>query len=170
MSMALWWPGLALTEMANSPLWQQAEQAETAKDYGRAETLWQQIVQQHPTAPAFYHLGLSQHRQFKFIDAIAAYQRAIQIDQNYSQAYINLGLAQLEIGQPAAATQAFQQAIALPDQPAEPATTRTIAHYNLAIIFNREGKAEQARQQVEQALALTPQFPQAQQLLEQLKQ
>ncbi len=169
LSFVVLWPGMTLAKTAHSQLWQQAEQAETVKDFSKAETIWQQIVRQHPTAPASYRLGLSQHRQFKYIDAIAAYQTAIRLDQDYTQAYINLGLAQLEVGQPEAATQAFQQAIALPDQPAAPATTRTIAHYNLAIIFNREGKPEQARQELEQALALTPQFPQAQQLLEQLK-
>ncbi len=168
LSMGLLLPGLVSAKTTNSPLRLQAEQAETAKNYPKAETIWQGILRQQPTADAYYHLGLNQHRQFKFSDAIAAYQNAIRLDQQYSQAYINLGLAQLEIGQSDQAEKAFQQAIALPDQPAEPATTRTIAHYNLAIIFNREGKPDQARQQVEQALALTPQFSQAQQLLKQL--
>jgi tetratricopeptide (TPR) repeat protein len=169
LSMALFLPSATLAKTAGIPLWQQAKQAETAKDYRKAEAIWQQISRQQPTAEAYYHLGLSQHRQFKFLEAIATYQNSIRLDPKYSQAYINLGLAQLEIGQSGEATKTFQQAIALPDQPAEPATTQTIAHYNLAIIFNREGKPDQARQQVEQALALTPQFTQAQELLKQLK-
>jgi tetratricopeptide (TPR) repeat protein len=168
LSIGLLLPSLTLAKTTNSQLWQQAEQAETAKDYQKAETIWQQISRQQPTAEVYYHLGLSQHRQFKFLEAIAAYQNSIRLDPKYSQAYINLGLAQLEIGQSGEAAKAFQQAIALPDQPAEAATTRTIAHYNLAIIFNREGKPDQARQQVEQALALTPQFTQAEELLKQL--
>jgi tetratricopeptide (TPR) repeat protein len=166
--MALFCPSATLAKTANTLLLKQAEQAETARDYSKAETIWQQISRQQPTAEAYYHLGLSQHRQFKFLEAIAAYQNAIRLDSKYSQAYINLGLAQLETGQSTEAAKAFQQAIALPDQPTQPATTQTIAHYNLAIIFNREGKPDQARQQVEQALALTPEFIQAQQLLKQL--
>jgi tetratricopeptide (TPR) repeat protein len=48
-----------------------------------------------------------------FVDAIASYQKAIQLNPNYADAYQNLGVAWLKIGNVKAALPAFNKAISL---------------------------------------------------------
>lgn len=152
-----------------SPL-QQAQQAQKLGHYEEAERLWQQVLRQHPnSAEAYYNLGVSLHRQFKLPEAIAAYEQATRLNPHDGASYINLGLASIQVNKVDQAIQSFQAVIALPNQPADPANTHTLAHYNLAIIFKRQGKLPEARQEVEQALALTPTFALAQQLVEELR-
>jgi superkiller protein 3 len=167
LSASLFLPNLALAQSSKA-LIQQAEQAQSQGNYPQAEDLWRRVVQLNPTALNYYNLGLSLHQQLKLSEAIQAYQQATKIDPRYSPAYLNLGLALLDARNDIQAERAFRQVLALPNQPANPASTHTLAYYDLAIIHKRQGKLEQARQEVRQALALTPSFAPAQQLLRQL--
>jgi tetratricopeptide (TPR) repeat protein len=155
---------------ANPPptLTQQAQQSLDQGNFVRAEALWRQVVQRGPTAQAYYNLGLSLHQQLKLTDAIQAYTQATKIDPHYGSAYLNLGMAWLDARNDIKAEQAFQQVLSLANQPANPASTHTLAHYDLAIIYKRQGKFDLARQAIREALALTPNFAPAQQLLQQL--
>ncbi|NJN37511.1 MAG: tetratricopeptide repeat protein [Acaryochloridaceae cyanobacterium CSU_3_4] len=163
-------PRLALAQPPRPGLQQQAETAQKLEQYPQAESLWQEVIRQHPTsAEAYYNLGLSLHHQLKLDQAIDAYQNATRLNAQYGSAYVNLGLAWMQIGKYDEAKTAFEKAIASPNQSVDPANTHTLAHYNLAILLKRQGKQEAALQETQKALALTPKFGLAQELLEQIK-
>lgn len=168
LSLVLIWPSVVRSQSI-SDLSQQAQQAQNQKDFPKAEMLWRQALQQGPaTASAYYSLGLSLHQQLKLAEAIKAYQQATKIDPQYSPAFLNLGIAWLDARNYIQAAAAFQQVIALPNQSASPGSTHTLAYYNLAILHKREGQLEQAREKAQKALAVTPGFAPALQLLQQL--
>jgi tetratricopeptide (TPR) repeat protein len=152
------------------PLIEQAQLAQTAGNHAKAEALWRQVLKQQPnSALAYYNLGLSQHRQVNITDAMVSYQNAIRLDPNYSFAHLNLGFAYLETGKFDQAIPALQRVLALPNQASTPASTHTLAYYNLAIIYNRQGNPADARQALQKALALTPNFTPAQTFQKQLQ-
>jgi tetratricopeptide (TPR) repeat protein len=152
-----------------NPLIEQAETAQNQGDYAKAEALWRQVLQQQPpSASAYYNLGLVQHRQLNLTAAITAYEQALKLDPRYSFAQLNLGLIYLEVRRYDKAIPAFERVLTLPNQPSTPVDTHTLAHYDLAIIYHRQGNTAAARQALQKALALTPNFVQAQQLLQRL--
>jgi tetratricopeptide (TPR) repeat protein len=149
---------------------QQAQAAQQAGDYNKAIALWQQVIQKTPkSAEAYYNLGLSYHYAIDLEKAIVAYQEAIRLNPKYDSPYINLGLLRLQIGQPDEAEQLFRKVLTIPDRYEDPASSHTIAHYNLAVILSRKGQKKEALASVQQALAITPNFAPAQKLLNQLK-
>lgn len=99
---------------------------------------------------------------------MAAYRQAMALDASYDPPYMNLGLALIETQQLDQASQLFAQVLALPERSEMPASIHTLAHYNLAIIYKRQGQPAAALAEVEAALDLTPSFWQAQQLRRQL--
>lgn len=121
------------------------------------------------SAEDFYKLGVELHQAGQVGAAVQAYQNAIRLDSKLSSAYINLGLAFIQLDQLENAKDAFQQALALPDRLEQPASIHTLAHYNLAIILKRQGELGAAITEVQSALAITPDFEWAQQLLQQLQ-
>ncbi len=152
-----------------SDLRYQAQLAQAGADYVLASELWQQLVDQGSTsAMDYYNLGLTLHHQLELGKAIAAYGNATRLDPQLGSAYLNEGLAWMEIKRYDKAIQLFRQTLAVPNQVAEPEATHTLAHYNLAIIFTREENVEVARQEAQKALDLSPDFSHAQLLLEQL--
>lgn len=148
-----------------APTLQQAKQTLDAGKYDQAETYLRQIVIQQPeSAEAYFNLGLSLHLQMDLEEAIQTYKQAIQLDPTYDQPYTNMGLALIESNQLDTARAVFNQVLALPERVESPASIHTLAHYNLAIIWKRQGKLAAALKEVEAALAITPNFSQAQQL------
>lgn len=121
------------------------------------------------SAQDFYNAGVKSYRAGNVDAAIQAYQTAIRLNPTFDGAYINLGLALIQTEQLETASQIFQQVLTLPERSETPASIHTIAHYNLAIIWKRQGKTDEAISEVQQALAITPDFEIAQQLLQQLQ-
>lgn len=134
-----------------------------------AQVEWHLAQLETEQAEQLFEQGVALHRDRRFEEAIQAYQEAIRIDPMYDSAYINMGLALIQLGQLNSAVPIFQQVLTLPDREEEPASNHTLAHYNLAIIFNRQGRTQEALSEVQQALDITPDFEQAQQLLEQIQ-
>ncbi len=161
-----------LAQQTDSPpsLLQQAQTALQEERYADAETLLNKAVENEPnSAEAYYTLGLSLHLQTEVLEAIAAYENAIRIDPKYDLPYINLGLAFIEINQLDKANKVFHDILALPDRNESPASIHTLAHYNLAIISKRQDYRETALTELQAALAITPDFAPAQELLKQLQ-
>lgn len=127
------------------------------------------LLQAQTTAQMLYNLGLAAHKAGQLDAAIQAYQDAIELDPAFDAAYINLGLAYIQINQFAAAQAMFEQALSLPDRLETPASIHTVAYYNLAIILERQGQTDAAVSEVQKALAITPDFERAQQLLQRLQ-
>ncbi|WP_448562284.1 hypothetical protein [Trichothermofontia sp.] len=63
----------------------------------------------------------------------------------------------------------FAQVLHLPERPETPASVHTIAHYHVAIIEKRTDHTQAMLTEVQQVLAITPDFVLAQQWLEQLR-
>ena len=159
-----------LAQQTDQSLFQQAQTALAEERYADAETLLRKVVAQQPdSAEAYYTLGLSLHLQYQLEAAMVAYQQAIQLDPQYDSPYINLGLVLIEVKQFDEASALFRQVLTLPERMEPPASTHTLAHYNLAIIFNRQDNAEAALKAVQAALEITPEFAPAQKLLQQLQ-
>ena len=58
-----------------------------------AEQAFQQAVTRDPNdAVAYNHLGILQRHNGRFQEALIQYQRAIEIDDSYAPAYLNLGI------------------------------------------------------------------------------
>jgi len=58
-----------------------------------AEQAFQQAVRRDPNdAVAYNHLGILQRHNGRFQEALVQYQRAIEIDDSYAPAYLNLGI------------------------------------------------------------------------------
>ncbi|MBF2050735.1 MAG: tetratricopeptide repeat protein [Elainella sp. C42_A2020_010] len=121
------------------------------------------------SAEQFYDIGVEFHHTGQIDAAIRAYQNAIQRDPRFDSAYINLGLAFIQLGQLEDAKDVLQQVLTLPDRLETPASVHTLAHYNLAIILERQGKPDEAIIEVQSALAITPNFELAQRLLQRLR-
>lgn len=166
---SLWpFPGLGQGQTTQTSL-QKAKQELKAGQYNQAETHLRQIVQDQPqSAEAYFNLGLSLHLQLKLDEAIKTYKQAIQLNPTYDRPYTNMGLALIEANQLEEASTIFKQVLSLPERPEQPASIHTLAHYNLAIIFKRQGKLDAAHQEVQSALTITPGFAQAQKLQQML--
>lgn len=118
---------------------------------------------------ATYRQGLRFHQEGQIDEAIQAYQEAINLDPLFDAAYINLSLLFISIEQLDQADTLLQRVLELPDRAESPASIHSLARYNLAIIRNRQGESSAALEEVQQALAIAPDFFQAQQLLNQLQ-
>ena len=87
-------------------------------------------------------------------DAIAAYERALELDGGLAAAHTNLGNIHYRKGDAHAALNCYQKAIALdPDQPE--------ALYNLANIYEEEGDLDMAIAEYRRALKILPDFADA---------
>ncbi len=86
--------------------------------------------------------------------ASAEYRRALQLDPDMSDAYINLGRLVHEGGDPVAAMQLYREALKrAPDDP--------IAHYDLALAYEDQGDTAAARQEYHRAIEIDPEFADA---------
>jgi superkiller protein 3 len=121
------------------------------------------------SAESFYQSGVNAHQADRIDSAVQAYQNAIRLNPAFDSAYINLGLAYIQLGQLDNARDTFQRVLNLPDRAEVPASIHTIAYYNLAVILNRQGKSAEALSEIQSALAITPDFGVAQELLQQLQ-
>jgi tetratricopeptide (TPR) repeat protein len=127
------------------------------------------LLQAQTSAQDFYDQGMEAHKAGQLEAAIAAYQQAIRLNPEFDAAYINLGLAYIQQNQFDQAQTMFEQALSLPDRPETPASIHTVAHYNLAIILERQGQTEAAIAEVERALTITPDFERAKLFLQRLQ-
>ncbi len=169
--------GLALTLSLGLPtpvaqaqepsLLQQAQTAQRQERYGEAAELWRQLALQWPdSAEISYRLGLALHQQFDIEAAAHAYLTATVLNPEHRESYINLSLARIQLGQLDEAMAALDEVLKLSDRPSTPASIHTMAHYNRAIVLGRQGQVEAARGEVDAALAITPDFAEARELLQ----
>ncbi len=87
-------------------------------------------------------------------EAINAYERALQVDPQKIDAFLNCGTLYYEGGDLEKASEYFQSAIALDAENA-------LAHFNLGSVLDEIGKVEDARQHLRIAIRLRPSYPDA---------
>src|SRR5258706_16333037 len=109
------------------------------------------MIRRPPRSTLFPYTTLFRSLQLKRpSDACAALERAIALDKNYAEAYNELGLARMELGDLQAATSAFRQTLHLRPNHWE-------AFNNLGLALHRQGRNEEASENLLAALELEPQ-------------
>lgn len=96
--------------------------------------------------------GESAYREGNYARAVQLFQDAIAQQENYGQAYSNLGLAFQKSGRVAEALWANRKAIALASGPAA-ATTRASTHFNNGRIYEQAGQFDDALREYKSAVA-----------------
>ena len=115
------------------------------KQYSRAETALKQALELTPAAATWIQLGLVRLQQGKAPDAIAAFEKAIELDPEMPDAYNTAGAIWFEIGDTARAETALRNAIRLQPNSAP-------AHDNLGNLLSASDRFEEARFHFEAAL------------------
>ena len=113
-------------------------------------------------AMAYYNLANALSAVGRTDEAIRCYERAIKLDPNFMGSHSNLGNAFLEKGDLEAAMSQYQRAVEL--EPKNP-----MCHYNLAVGFARANRIDQAEAELNTVLRLRPDYPDAKELLSDLK-
>jgi tetratricopeptide (TPR) repeat protein len=128
------------------------------EDYSEAIRLHAEVVRKHPNnALAHYHLGFAEGMIGDKKAEVLEYQRAAALGLRNWDLFLNLGLAQLEIGE-LAATDSLRQAVILGENHAE-------SHFNLALAYERRGLLADAERETLASLRLNPRQPDARNLL-----
>jgi len=95
-----------------------------------ARSVFEKLRDDHPRIGIFHaDLGVTYKRLGLLPEAIASYQRALEIDRGDAAIYYNMGIALRESGEFRKAEQAYKTALVIyPDF--------TDAHYNLAVLYD----------------------------------
>jgi Flp pilus assembly protein TadD len=94
-----------------------------------------------------FNLGVQLYNQKEFLKAIQAYQKVIELDSTYVEAYNNLGIAYQAIGDVDRAFGAYQKSIEINPQYEK-------GYNNLGILLYLKGRNEEAIEAFQKALAI----------------
>lgn len=119
-----------------------------AGDYQRAVPEFAKAVKLNPSEPLYYDaLGTALMFSRRFDAAIAQFKEALRVDPKYTEAKNNLGTAYLAKGDLALARATFNDVLSDPFY-----ATPQFAYFNLAKIYEREGKIDEAIREYKRAL------------------
>ena len=127
-----------------------ADYALGMEDYSEAIRLHAELIRKHPdNALAHYHLGFAEGMMGNRKAEVSEYQRSAALGLKNWDLFLNIGLAQLEIGELDAATDSLRQAVLLGENHAE-------SHFNLALAYERRGMHADAERETLASLRLNP--------------
>lgn len=127
-----------------------ADFALQAGDYRTAIALHSTILQSNENnALAHYHLGFAYGMVKRVPEEIREYRRAISLGLKTWDLFLNLGLAYYDGHESENATTALETAVSLGPEHAE-------THFNLAVVYERQDRLNEALQQIIAALVLAP--------------
>lgn len=113
-------------------------------------SLWSDNVKKSPRkGRPHYNLGNSYLLRGMTINSIQQFQKAIQLDSGYADAYLNLGVAYASVGEEEKAMTALQKAVEL-----KPADSES--HYNLGLLYANKGFGSLAIEEYNKAVSLNP--------------
>jgi tetratricopeptide (TPR) repeat protein len=136
-----------------------ADYALGVEDYSKAIRLHTDEIRKHPdNALAHYHLGFAEGMMGNRKAEVSEYQRSAALGLKNWDLFLNIGLAQLEIGELDAATDSLRQAVLLGENHAE-------SHFNLALAYEQRGMHADAERETLASLRLNPRQPDARNLL-----
>ena len=110
----------------------------------------EEVEKERPVASevlTHFNLGVQFYNQREFLKAIQSYQKVIELDPTYIEAYNNLGIIYQEIGNFDRAFGAYQKSIEINPQYEK-------GHNNLGILFYLKGRNEEALEAFQKALAI----------------
>lgn len=117
-------------------------------DTARAETLYRQILANHPDlVEALYLLGTLLAQRGDYPDALPLLLKATRLNPRHSRALNNLGITQHKLGQLNRSTEHYQAALALDPDYAE-------ARSNLGDVLREQGEFAAAERELRRAIAL----------------
>jgi protein O-GlcNAc transferase len=120
-----------------------------------AESLYRQILSQHPNHPDALHLlGLIARQTGNIADSVTLIRKAISLNPNWPDAYYNLGASLKSNGQLDEAIAAYRQAAVLNPN-------LTAAFYSLGNALLEKGSLDQAIAAYRQAIKLKPDHAEA---------
>jgi tetratricopeptide (TPR) repeat protein len=141
----------AITSMPDSSslLSERAQLARQTDDVDLAAKHYRRAIELVPNdAQLYFNLG-EVLQKTKLDESIAAYRKAIELAPDLTVAKVNLGKALAEKG-------LYQEAKDLLASVTKGALADAEAHYNLGVIFMREGNASSAVTEFERAVAISP--------------
>jgi len=123
--------------------------------YESEETLWADALAKNPNCwVGHYNLGNALLQKGQVDDAIAHYQKAMEINPNYDLPYNNLGLALVQKGQMDEGIAQYQKALGI-----NPAFSEALNNLGLALV--QKGQADEAISQYQKALGINPNYADA---------
>jgi tetratricopeptide (TPR) repeat protein len=124
--------------------------------YQSQETLWTDTLAKNPNSWLGHcNLGLALFQKGQVDDAIAQYQKAVEIYPNYVAAHYNLGNALLQKGQLDTALAQYEKAVEIDPNDAA-------AHINLGNAFFQKQQLDEAVAQFQKAVEINPNDAEAQ--------
>lgn len=124
---------------------------------------WQEKQQRPPTGEGNFYLGYRAYHEGRFEEAIAYYQRAVEINPDFALAWGHLGATQYRLKRFAEAEESLRRAIQVDEKYAN-------AYYNLALVLDQLGKRREALRSCRRAVELDPNDFQAARMFRHLKQ
>lgn len=132
-----------------------AVQHHTAGDLGKAEALYQQILQADANHPVALHLlGVIAHQVGKIDLAVERITQALAAKPDYAEAHSNLGNAFKDLGRLEEAVASYRQALTIKPDFAD-------AHNNLGNALKIMGLMDEAAASYHDALAINPAYAEA---------
>ncbi|MGH9326935.1 MAG: tetratricopeptide repeat protein [Terriglobia bacterium] len=143
LAVALAGPVSALHGQSARELHKQGIEALNAGQFAVAERAFSRLARLHPSAATFYNLAMAEGGEGKFSQAIAHFQKSIQLGNDTPNVRYILGLAYLKAKQPASGIREFH--LALTREPAF-----TAARYALGLALLDAGQPQEALTSLEQ--------------------
>ena len=124
-------------------------------EWGDALRFWRRTAEVSPkSARALRVYGQALIDRNRFREAIAPLKKSVGIYPVYDYAWVDLGIAQMQSGDPAAAEISLKRALRLNDENAE-------AHLALGALYLGGGRGDLARPRFERAISLKPSLVEA---------
>jgi Flp pilus assembly protein TadD len=118
-----------------------------------AKHVFEQALADHPNdARAWLDLGLAHEAVDDFASAEKAYRRSTKVDQNFAEAFNNLGVLLREDGKLPEATTMLERAVALDPQ-------LTAARFNLGLAYEEQGRLAEAEREYLATIDRLPRDP-----------
>jgi tetratricopeptide (TPR) repeat protein len=123
--------------------------------YESRETLWTDTLAQNPNCWVGYNdLGLALSQKGQLDEAVAQYQKALEINPNYELAHNNIGEILFQKGQIDEAMAQYQKAL-------EANPNCDLAHNNLGNVLFQKGQVEEAIIEYQKAFGINPNLAEA---------
>ena len=137
-------------------LFNDAYEAQMAKDYDRAIELYQRSIETYPTAEAHTFLGWVYSFQSRYDEAIAECLEAIRVDETLGNPYNDIGSYLLAQGDTYGSVRWFKRALLAPRY-----ESYAFPHFNLGRIYETRKRYLDAARHYGKALEQQPEFSEA---------
>ncbi len=112
------------------------------------------VFGQKPAGPAqWFQEGKKLHEQGHYPEAIGYFEKAVQAQKDFADAYFAMGVAHYKMGQPEKAIHAFREVLRI-----NPASSET--HNNLAVLYAELGETNNAIHELQETVRLDPDYSQ----------